>query len=68
MIELIYIGDGMWLAGVPARDLTAADIEACGRSVEELIASGLYQPSPQALSQGEREKFASDNRTKRSKA
>lgn len=42
MIELIYIGDGAWLAGVPARDLTAADIEACGRSADELIESGVY--------------------------
>jgi len=43
MIELIYIGDGAWLAGVPARDLTAADIEACGRSADELIESGVYR-------------------------
>jgi len=68
MDGLIYIGDGAWLAGVPARDLTAADIEACGRSVEELIASGLYRTETITPTLPKAENIASDNRTKRSKA
>jgi hypothetical protein len=43
MIELIYIGKGKGtLAGVPARDLTRAEIEASGKTIQELLASGLY--------------------------
>lgn len=40
---LIYNGEGAWLPGVPARDLTQTDVEACGRSVDELVDSGLYR-------------------------
>lgn len=41
-VILIYTGDGAWLPGVPACDLTQEQIEACGRDVDELIASELY--------------------------
>lgn len=68
MSDLIYIGDGAWLTGVPTRDLTADDIEACGRSVEELIGSGLYRTETITPTFPKAEKIASDNRTKRSKA
>lgn len=41
---LRYVGDGRWLPGVPARDLDERDLERVTqkRTVEELIASGLY--------------------------
>lgn len=38
---LRYIGDGAFLPGVPARDLTAEEVEASG-GADALIASGLY--------------------------
>jgi hypothetical protein len=41
-IILIYIGDGAYWPGVPARDLTAWDVETSGQSAEELLKSGLY--------------------------
>ena len=37
-IILRYIGDGAFVNGVPARDLTQTDIEQCGFSVEQLLA------------------------------
>lgn len=41
MPELVYVGQKRgWLPGVPARDLTAEEVERYGR--ERLIASGLY--------------------------
>lgn len=40
-VILRYVGDGAFLNGVPARDLTQADIEQCGHSVEQLLA---FQP------------------------
>ncbi len=49
MDKLIYIGDGAWLAGVPARNLTADDIKTCGRSADELIESGLYAAPTSAI-------------------
>lgn len=38
---LKYIGNGLFIPGVPARDLT--DEEAVGHGETRLIASGLYQ-------------------------
>ena len=40
-MRLIYVGDG-FLPGVPARDLTAEEVEAHGGAAF-LIATGLYQ-------------------------
>lgn len=38
-IVLRYVGDGSaWVPGVPARDLTQADVEASGYTVEQLAA------------------------------
>lgn len=38
-----YIGDG-WIPGVPARDLTSADVKnLAGVTVAELVESGLYR-------------------------
>lgn len=45
---LIYVGGGDWLWGVPARDLTADEVEATGRSSDELIESGLYETAPES--------------------
>lgn len=42
MIVLRYVGNA-FLPGVPARDLTEADIAAYGLSSEALISSGLYE-------------------------
>ena len=38
---LKYIGDGTAIIGVPARDLTAAEVSEHGRAA--LLASGLYR-------------------------
>lgn len=35
-----------WLGGVPARDLTAADIAGLALDATALVASGLYAPVP----------------------
>jgi hypothetical protein len=46
-IELIYVGDGSFIAGVPARDLTAAEAHAFGATItEQQQATGmtLYVP------------------------
>lgn len=40
MIRLRYVGNGAFLDGVPARDLTADEARALDE--ERLIASGLY--------------------------
>lgn len=38
---LIYVGGG-WLPGVPARDLTASEVEQYG-GADYLISTGLYR-------------------------
>lgn len=45
MTTLIYIGRGAALIGVPARNLTKAEIEALpdGFTLEILLGSGLYK-------------------------
>ena len=43
MNALLYIGNGAALVGVPARDLTNADIAAFDLNVNELLKSGLYK-------------------------
>lgn len=48
MTTLVYVGDG-FLPGVPARDLSADEVELYG-GVEALLATGLYQESgPESL-------------------
>lgn len=43
---LIYTGKGSWFPGIPARDLTAEEVEKFG-GVEYLLSLGLYeQPTP----------------------
>lgn len=49
MTTLRYVGDGTYIYGVPARDLTeeeAAKFEAVIREQEALIGSVLYEPVP----------------------
>jgi len=56
MSELIYIGNGAAIIGVPARDLTAADLirikmfSDLAMTPEDLIKTGLYknknEPAP----------------------
>lgn len=41
-MNLTYIGGDRHLIGVPARDLTAEEIEANGWKPADLIKSGLY--------------------------
>ena len=43
---LKYIGAGAYLPGIPARDLTADEVEAIGLTVAELVGSGLYAEPP----------------------
>lgn len=40
---LTYIGRGVFLPGVPARDLSAVEVERFG-GAKKLIQSGLYEP------------------------
>lgn len=40
---LRYIGNGSWLPGVPARDLSDQDVKSGPLSEAELVASGLYE-------------------------
>ncbi len=41
---LKFTGDGSrYLTGVPARDLTQADLDECGQTISALTASGLYE-------------------------
>lgn len=63
---LTYANTGAWLPGVPARDLTQADVDTCGRSVAELVASGLYRSAARMESAVDED--ASDKRTTRSRA
>lgn len=44
MKGLKYVGNGDWLLGVPARDLTEQEVEVLGKT--ELVASGLYEEYP----------------------
>lgn len=39
--KLVYIGEGAFIPGVPARDLTGDEVELYG-GVEQLLESGLY--------------------------
>lgn len=41
MSGLIYVGDGSYLLGIPARDLTEAEVEVLGK--EKLLSTGLYE-------------------------
>lgn len=43
---LKYVGDGSWLPGVPARDLTDEEVKEFGE--EQLLATGLYGKVNQA--------------------
>ena len=50
-IVLRYVGHGAYLTGVPARDLTAADVAALtDYDADALVASGLYAPVDPATS------------------
>jgi len=40
---LQYVGDGSFLPGVPARDLSQDDINRCNYSESVLLDSGLYR-------------------------
>jgi len=42
-IILEYVGGGAFIAGVPARNLTAEDLEGLGWSEDRLTATELYQ-------------------------
>jgi hypothetical protein len=47
MAKLRYVGDGEWIRGVPARDLTDDDLKALpkGLGPKTLVATGLYAES-----------------------
>lgn len=49
-IVLKYVGDGAFVNGVPARDLTQTDIEQSGHRVEQLLAfePRVYERQPAA--------------------
>lgn len=38
VIVLRYVGDGAFVFGVPASDLTQAAVDACGLTIDELLA------------------------------
>ena len=50
--DLLYVGDGAYLNGVPARDLTSDEIEARDLKVADLLASGLYAKPPKTPDKG----------------
>lgn len=55
-IVLRYIGEGTFVFGVPARDLTQADIDACDFTAAELLgfSPAVYEPvQPVAPAEGE---------------
>lgn len=41
MTKLVYVGDGSFVAGVPARDLSADEVQTHGKAF--LLSTGLYQ-------------------------
>ena len=56
MKDLAYVGEGQFLTGIPATDLTAADIAAIAEQrrttaadlFKALVGSGLYSPKQPA--------------------
>lgn len=46
-----YIGNGAFLPGIPARDLTADEVKLYGE--KELLASGLYEAPKKSKKEGE---------------
>jgi hypothetical protein len=44
MSGLIYIGNGFWQPGYPARDLTEDEVKEFGK--DKLLATGLYKEVP----------------------
>jgi len=52
---LRYVGDGRWIRGIPARDLTAG--EAAAFDTDALLASGLYRTAEGSVA-------ATDHRTR----
>ena len=55
---LIYIGNGDWLADVPARDLTKEEVEQYGK--KRLLDSGLYKEPVAKEAQSKNKKEAGD--------
>lgn len=43
-MDLRYVGAGAYLIGVPARDLSVAELVALDLDAGVLVASGLYEP------------------------
>ena len=50
---LRYVGDGRWLRGIPARDLSAVEIQQRGLDSAALIGSGLYTEAASATAADE---------------
>lgn len=52
---LRYIGDGSALDDVPARDLSHDEVQALIHRIDEILASGLYEPTdaPPAAAESE---------------
>lgn len=46
---LHYIGQGSFIAGIPARDLSATEVKQYG--IDLLLATGLYEPEQQHSTQ-----------------
>ena len=51
---LEYVGQGAWLPGVPARDLTAEEVEGLGLDAKALVKSGLYKEVKQLAEKAEK--------------
>ena len=52
-VPVIYVSDGRFLAGIPARDLSAEEIEQRGLDSDALIRSGLYTEAASATAADE---------------
>jgi hypothetical protein len=61
-IELIYVGDGSFIAGVPARDLTAAEAHEFGQVItEQQAATGMTLYAPKTHKPAKRQDKEVDN-------
>ena len=47
-IALRYVGNGDWIRGIPARDLTVGELRALGVNKAALLEGGLYTEAASA--------------------
>ena len=50
-IALVYVGEGITISGIPARDLTPEEVKKYGGR-QKLVETGLYTSQAEALEDG----------------